>query len=233
MLSDCAVPLTTDHDRNANMTTEEATAAPKLSTRDRILAETAHLVAARGYHETSTRDIAQCVGIRQPSLFHHFSAKEDIFKELIRLSLEPATIRAEKYAALPGNASARLVAFLLEDLSDLLNPSFDIRGLFDEETLRAENFDQQRNDLYRYYAVVSSIVQQGIDEGLFRDVSMSHFERLFRGILLATAWRRDSEGSADPNWPLFTIEYLLRGILRSPSSYPKILRAGQRLASGS
>ena len=41
------------------------------STRGRILLEASLLFAQRGFFGTSTRDIADAVRIRQPSLFHH------------------------------------------------------------------------------------------------------------------------------------------------------------------
>ena len=48
-------------------------------THERILAEAAELFAQRGYGATSTRDISAAVGIRQPSLFHHFANKAALF----------------------------------------------------------------------------------------------------------------------------------------------------------
>ena len=62
---------------------DEATTA----TRERILREASHLFAVRGYYGSSTRDIAAAVGIRQPSLFHHFETKQAIFEELLKYSL--------------------------------------------------------------------------------------------------------------------------------------------------
>jgi AcrR family transcriptional regulator len=50
------------------------------STRGRMLPEVSLLFAQRGYFGTSTRDIADAVRIRQPSLFHHFEAKHEIFR---------------------------------------------------------------------------------------------------------------------------------------------------------
>ena len=57
-------------------------AAPT-TTRERILTEASRLFAERGYDGTSTRQIADAVGIRQPSLFHHFASKQAIMEELL------------------------------------------------------------------------------------------------------------------------------------------------------
>ncbi|MBI3690685.1 MAG: helix-turn-helix transcriptional regulator, partial [Mycolicibacterium aromaticivorans] len=60
------------------------------STRGRILLAAASLFAQRGFFGTSTRDIAEAVQIRQPSLFHHFEAKHAIYQSLVELDLGPS-----------------------------------------------------------------------------------------------------------------------------------------------
>ena len=66
------------------------------STRGRILLAASALFAQRGYFGTSTRDIAEAVQIRQPSLFHHFEAKHEIFRTLVELDLGPSIDRIRR-----------------------------------------------------------------------------------------------------------------------------------------
>lgn len=64
--------------------------------RDGILQAAAELFVNHGYAATSTRDIAEKVGIRQASLYYHFAGKPGILAELLELSVRPSLEKVER-----------------------------------------------------------------------------------------------------------------------------------------
>lgn len=75
------------------------------SGRDRILDEAAKLFLSGGYGDTSLRDIASAVGIQPASIYHHFSSKEELFTEILRIGIEHTTRAFDEIADLLDGSS--------------------------------------------------------------------------------------------------------------------------------
>lgn len=57
-------------------------------TRDRILSEALHRFSEQGYAATSTREIADALGLTKAALYYHFATKDDILNALMREAFE-------------------------------------------------------------------------------------------------------------------------------------------------
>lgn len=83
---------------------ERRTAAVALTPREEILDAAAVLFVSQGVARTSTREIAEAVGMRQASLYYHFSGKEEMVGELLQRSIRPTVDKIEKVELLGRDA---------------------------------------------------------------------------------------------------------------------------------
>lgn len=83
------------------------------SPRDQVLNAAAELFASRGFAATSTREIAERVGIRQASLYYHFAGKEEILAEILQRSVRPTVDKVAKIEALVPPETHETALYLL------------------------------------------------------------------------------------------------------------------------
>ncbi|MFE7223591.1 TetR/AcrR family transcriptional regulator [Nocardioides sp. NPDC057577] len=78
-----------------------------------ILDHAARLFTSRGYAGTSTRDIAEAVGIRQSSLYYHFADKGEILSELLEQTIRPTIDKVEEIEQLAAEHDWATVLYIL------------------------------------------------------------------------------------------------------------------------
>jgi AcrR family transcriptional regulator len=103
---------------------------PDLSPSDQILDVAAHLFAERGFAATSTRAIADEVGIRQASLYYHFPSKEHLLEALLMRTVEPSMRAARYLATSDQRAAVRLFALVAFDTHELISAPHNVGSLY-------------------------------------------------------------------------------------------------------
>ncbi len=134
-----------------------------------ILHSAARVFARRGYHESTTEDIARAMGVTKGVIYYYFKAKEDIFFEVMLNAAEGSLSRLERVIARPGSA----VDVLREAIKDLLVYNLDDReeGYFamlvihNQKILSQSHRDRLRETQQRFRGIYRDLVARGVAEG--------------------------------------------------------------------
>ena len=87
--------------------------------KEEIVAEATRLFAERGYEGASMGDLAERVGLRKASLFHHFASKDVLYATVLRELLANVKVAIVSAAMAEGSFAERLDA-LSAGLTDVL-----------------------------------------------------------------------------------------------------------------
>lgn len=149
-----------------------------MTTREKLLEEALELFSRRGYGGVSIREIAGAVGIRESSLYNHFSGKREIFDTIVDVCFQ----RAQAYFrenALPFSREDDASLFRgigLERLQELIEMTF---GYF---------FEDPWNIRFRRLLLISQFEEprcRDIYRQLYRDYCLQFQADLFRSLMEA------------------------------------------------
>lgn len=195
---------------------------PAAVTRERILFESSNLFARQGYRATTTRQIAEAVGLRQPSLFYHFPSKGAIVEALLSWDIDQALPYVERLAATQGPAAVRLYHYLQHDLAHLASSPYNLTGLYGDDVLSDPRFSRWVRKRERLHGAVERIVRDGVESGEFVQIRPELVSEAIAGITLRvlslySGGRRPMDELADE-----TAALVLRGLLADPEQLSEI-----------
>jgi TetR/AcrR family transcriptional regulator len=101
-------------------------------TAERILDAAEALFAERGYEGATLRDVAAAVGIRNPSLYNHFSSKESLYAAVLERGIRPVI---ELLALEVSRPSGAVSSSIMQAVMDLLIEHPNLPRLVQHETL--------------------------------------------------------------------------------------------------
>jgi len=141
--------------------------------RDAIVAAAAKVFQEKGYHQSTTEDIANEVGMLKGSLYYYIEKKEDLLYAVVEPPVRRMVLNLQEIAAMPCAASekvARMVAAHLETF-DAHHPHIFVylQELPQGRTLRLG--DSAAAELSRlgeqYRELVAEIIAEGVRHGEF------------------------------------------------------------------
>lgn len=184
------------------------------STRGRILLAASVLFAQRGYFGTSTRDIADAVQIRQPSLFHHFQAKHEIFRTLVELDLGPSIDRMNQRLGESTSWAEKLHLAIACDVREILAQPFDARGLYHDAVLALDEFEAEREGIALFHEQIETVISRGRRAHEFISCEPAFVLRAINGVLFETLREQGGPtGRMRRQRPLQAADFVVRSLL--------------------
>jgi AcrR family transcriptional regulator len=136
---------------------------PGTTAREEILDAAGELFTTRGYASTSTRAIAEAVGIRQASLYHYFKTKDELLSALLHQTVTPTLtfLSALRRAEPTPPAAQCLHALAAFDGAQLLTSRWNLGALYllpELREARLATFWTERERLRMVYLELSRTI---------------------------------------------------------------------------
>lgn len=193
---------------------EQPTAADPASTYARIIEVSAGLFARWGYHGTSTRRIAAEVGIRQPSLFHHFPSKKAIMEELLALNYLRPQSMLDWLLVQDAPPDTRLYAFIVADLRYARSLGVNLSSASRDDVLSDPDFAKWRRTADEFHGSVAELFRQGIRAGCYVPMT-AELARIAHTGITREIIRLIGSGEIAPSdeWCAEAASFVLRSVL--------------------
>lgn len=150
------------------------------STADDILACARSLIVAGGYNGFSYADIAQVVGIRKPSIHHHFPSKADLVRTLVSRYREDSMAGLAQLEAHVSDPAEQLRAYLgfWETCIADASLSFCVCALLASELpMLPEEVASEVKAHFRFLSAwLISVLDRGVQQGRLRLASAPRVE---------------------------------------------------------
>jgi len=179
------------------MTLDETLAAT--DGRSRILRRAAELFLTRGYAETSLRTIADEVGIRPASIYHHFESKDALLAEILDIGMDAVFAAFDQAEATASDAEPRdrILAHVAGHLRALFaHHAFTAAHVtvfpFVPASVRDEAVGRRDEYESRWTSMLATAVP-GMDDGRLRVARLA----LFGAMNSTVQWFDPAEGSLD------------------------------------
>ncbi len=122
--------------------------------REEILDAAAELFVLQGLAATTTRQIADRVGIRQASLYYYFAGKDEILLELLTQSVRPSLrVAATLESRCAADPASGLYALALIDVATLVGAPHNIATLYLMPEVQGEEYASFRAERAELQAV--------------------------------------------------------------------------------
>jgi AcrR family transcriptional regulator len=136
----------------------------------------AAVFADKGFHGSSTRDIAEHLGIKQGSLYYYFKSKEEALGEVCLFGIEDYVDHMKVIAASDQSFESKLMATITSHLSSYRERNEALKVYNDERLYLPEEKRRTLKSLgSRYRQMLEEIFEEGVRSGALRESLDCHF----------------------------------------------------------
>jgi len=198
--------------------------------KEEILAAAHRLFTIGGYGRTSTRQIADAVGLRQASLYYYFPLKENILEELLDRTVESSLRYVNELEKLDAPPAVKLWLLIVNDLDTLFSPPGNLGWLMYQPEARSESMSPFWEKHDRLLSAYEQIVGLGVESGAFRsDLNSGVSARIIFSMVegLATAYVAGAPIEPDSTLEGSAAEHALRSVLAEDSALDSVVSAAE------
>jgi AcrR family transcriptional regulator len=153
-----------------------------------------------GYQATSLRDIAQAVGIRPASVYHHYPSKQEILFAVLDRTIDELIDRGQRVLMTEVDAPAQLRGITREFILYIAErPREGIMGDTEIQNLDDGNRATLVSKRNHFQRIIEQVVIAGVDQGIFavNDVKLTVFALIGMCTHVATWFRIGGRKAAE------------------------------------
>jgi len=136
----------------------------------------------KGFQETSMNEIAQAAAVGKSTLYDYFKTKDEILIYFFENQLNDMTEEAQRIALQNLSADKRLRQVMEAYIENLqANKSLFLKLTQEAQRLKVESQKQIQKKRHAYQDLICALIDEGIREGVFREVNSLLAARLLIG----------------------------------------------------
>jgi AcrR family transcriptional regulator len=153
--------------------------------RNQIIDAAARLFAEKGFHRTTTRDIAEAADVSEGTLYNYFSSKDDLLLDIMDM-LDDLPSNADRFdQAVLEDAHEFLISMMKgrREMIDQYHPMLQsvLSEILVNPELRKRYYDEQVSP---GVVLISQHLQKLLDHGQFRAISIPYAARTLVALML-------------------------------------------------
>ena len=168
--------------------TSPPTSDPDATTVERLLQAAAHAFADKGFHATTTRDIASGAGLSPAGVYVHFGSKEELLFNLSRSGHESA-IRLLRAAIADGRTPADQLANIMARFSEWHVEQYQVARVvqYEHHHLTPDHHAEVLALRKEMDSLVRDVLERGVTDGAFTVDDSAHTSLALLSIVVDVA----------------------------------------------